>query len=135
MRYNEDMTNLINFTVSLTAASDSVRRGGGGGVGGVQVGGGFRGWEWWAAWSVRLLTALIATTHSLYVIKAKSGTVGGIFWSRCFCFSIKKKKKKSLSSALRCCTLGVGSGPLLFVTPVVLTQAGRSNVSPSPAPS
>lgn len=41
MRYNEDMTNLINFTVSLTAASDSVRRGGGGG--GVQVVGGVQG--------------------------------------------------------------------------------------------
>lgn len=119
------MTDLINFTVSLTAASDS---GGGGG---------FRGWERWAAWSVRLLTALIATTHGLYVIKAKSGTVGGIFFVLLLLrlnLKKRKEKKKSLSSALRCCTLSVGSEPHLFVTPVVLVQAARSNASPSPAP-
>lgn len=74
-RHNEDETNLINFTVSLTAASEFVRGGGGSrglGVHGAGV--------WWAARSVRLLTALIAATHGLSVRKAKSGTVGAIFF-------------------------------------------------------
>lgn len=66
------MSNLINFTVSLTAASEFVRGG--------EVAGGFGERVCWAAWSVRLLTALIAATHGLSVIKAKSGTVGGIFF-------------------------------------------------------
>lgn len=82
---------------------------------------------------MRLLTPLIATEHSLYVIKAKSGTVGGIFFVPLLLLR-NLKKKKSHFPALRCCTLGVGSSPLSFVTPVVLTQAGRSSASPSPAP-
>lgn len=122
----QERTTLINFSVPLTAASDSVRRGRG-----------FGEWEWWAAWSVRLLTALIAATHSLYVIKAKSGTVERIFFlPLLFLLGYKKVSffNRLSTCPLHCCTLRVRCGTLLYMTPVVLVQAGRSNVWPSPAP-
>lgn len=115
---DQDRTTLINFTVSLTAASDSV--GGGGGS------------------LVCEATYCLNCCHTQLVCNKDQVRHSGknLFHATAFSYRLQKTVflQPSEMLALRCCMLHVRSGALLYMTPVVLVQAGRSNVWPSPAP-
>lgn len=135
------MTNLINFTVSLTAASEFVRGG--------EMGGGVRG-----AGVVGSLvcepTYCLNCCHTRLVCNKGQVRHSGrnLFCPTAFFFSIKQKSLfwqpgacsfgAVRAFALRRCTLRVVSALRLFTTLFFflspLFQAGRSSASPSPAP-